>query len=428
MKALVIGSGGREHCIAWKLKQSSQCDEVLVLPGNPGMNQDDGLRTVSGEINADAIQQISIQEQIDLIVIGPEAPLCQGLATELRSRNLVCFGPDKEAAKLESSKIFSKELMIKANVPTTDFKSFENSASAQTFIAESGWNNFVVKLSGLAAGKGVFVCQDSAQAKDAVKKIMDENLLGVEDRSLLIEKTAKGKEVSAFVVCDGVDYQFLGYACDYKRIRDGDSGPNTGGMGTYSPVDWVTKRLHQNVIERVVEPTLHQLKNEGNQFQGILFIGLMVEDENNFNVLEYNVRLGDPETQVLLPLYEGDLFELFFTAAKGKITKQQVTENTGAAVHVVCSAYGYPGTEGVPVRKGDQIEVSPELLNSKDNEDSKVFFAGVKEVNGKLQTNGGRVLGITCLANDKSSARQKAYSRIEGIRFQDMFFRKDIAK
>jgi phosphoribosylamine--glycine ligase len=426
MNVLIIGQGGREHCIAWKVLKSSLCKHVFVSPGNPGMELEKNLSTVKLSHNPQSIQSFAKENQVELVVIGPEVPLCEGLVDELEAVGLICFGPNKMAAKLESSKIFSKEIMNKACIATAKYQDFSDSEKALAFIEQTPWQKMVVKLDGLAAGKGVFVCPDKQLAKEAVDKIMVQNLLEVKDQTIIIEQLVTGREVSAFLVCDGENFQFLGYACDYKRIRDNEQGANTGGMGTYSPVDWVSDKLHKNIIDQVVTPTLATMKNQGHPFKGILFIGLMVADEDNFNVLEYNVRLGDPETQTLLALYNDDFLELILNASKAKLPPNNFKVNSQQyAVHVVCSAFGYPGTEGEKVRKGDPISIAKEL---KDQEDLKIFYAGVNLQDGVMVTSGGRVLGLTAIAPTKEQARQKVYSEIKKIEFKDMHFRRDIAK
>ncbi|MDD4972813.1 MAG: phosphoribosylamine--glycine ligase [Bacteriovorax sp.] len=432
MKILIIGSGGREHAIAHKLSLSSDVSGIIVSPGNAGMEKTlPGIKTQ--KIAADDIEALlsfALKEQIALTIVGPEATLSLGIVNLFRANNLLIVGSTKEASLLETSKAFAKKIMNEAGVPTAAFSEFFEAEIALQFIHSSPHTKMVVKCDGLAAGKGVVVCQNKTEAINAVNALMKDKLLGENIDHIIIEDFLEGIEVSAFALCDGESFSFLGTACDHKRLRDGDMGPNTGGMGVFSPASIFSIADELWINENVFAPMLNTMKKNGTPFTGILFAGLM-KTKHGWSVLEFNVRFGDPETQVLLPLIEEDLLPWFKASAAGTISELQnklgrlsPRKSNLVGVHVVMAAHGYPGTEGVKVRSGDKIQFDKNFnLDSKDY----LFFAGVDGIGSDLVTKGGRILGITALSEKFSSARKNAYDLISKIHFDGAQFRRDIA-
>ncbi|MBC7537259.1 MAG: phosphoribosylamine--glycine ligase [Bacteriovorax sp.] len=431
MKVLIIGSGGREHAIAEKVSLSNEVSAVFVCPGNPGMKK------MIPEIKLEAISASDIEgllnfakkEKIGLTIVGPEATLSLGIVDLFRANNLLIVGSTQKASLLETSKSFAKKIMNEAGVPTAGFSEFFQAEAALAYIESLKNTKMVVKCDGLAAGKGVVVCLNKTEACEAVNALMKDKLLGENVDHIIIEDFLEGVEVSAFALCDGDSFSFLGTACDHKRLLDGDLGPNTGGMGVFSPASVYSAEDELWVNENVFTPMLSAMKKNGSPFSGILFAGLM-KTRHGWAVLEFNVRLGDPETQVLLPLIEEDLLPWFRASAEGNILGLQNKLGSTSpkklnlvGVHVVMAAHGYPGTEGVKVRSGDIIEFNK---NFKPSNKDYLFFAGVEKSGLELVTKGGRVLGISSIEENFSKARKNAYDLISQIHFDGAQFRRDI--
>ncbi|MEI7833320.1 MAG: phosphoribosylamine--glycine ligase [bacterium] len=414
MKVLVIGSGGREHALVWKLAQSARVAKIYCAPGNGGTG--DLAENIALDVaDIAGLADFATREGIDLTVVGPEVPLVAGLADEFAARGLRVYGPHAAAAMLEGSKIFAKEVMTRANIPTAAYMAFDNYAEAENWLntqpAEKPW---VVKADGLAAGKGVLICDDRAEALAAVHSVLVEKEFGDSGARVLVEERLAGYEVSLLAICSGTECLALVPAQDYKRIGEGDTGPNTGGMGNYSPVPEFSAELLEFGVEQVVKPTLREVP-----FIGTLFVGLMIT-ANGPQVLEYNVRFGDPETQVVLPRLESDLVEVFEAAIDGKLADIKLQWSPRKAVTVVLAAGGYPGnyTKGTPINGVGKAGELPDVT---------VFHAGTRIIDGKLCTNGGRVLNVTALGDTFADAIDSVYTAIEEINWDGMTYRKDIA-
>jgi phosphoribosylamine--glycine ligase len=433
MKVLILGQGGREHAIAHKLSLSPMVDKVYVYPGNPGMD--------SGKLSIESLHYLNLNHQdlvnfcknknVDLTIVGPEVYLSEGIVDLFNENNLLIVGPTKAASRLESSKVFAKEIMSKSNVPTASYGEFRDAPMALKYIENSSSEKMVVKCNGLAAGKGVVVCLTKEEAKKAVTAFMLEAVLGFNEEHIIIEEYLEGSEVSVFALCDGEDFINLGSACDHKRLREGNLGPNTGGMGTYAPCPFLSENDHIYINQNIFSPVLKTMKQMGFSFNGILFAGLM-KTKDGLKVLEFNVRLGDPETQSLLPLINEDIAPMLLAAAQGQLAnfkqinhKSFVSLKNQKAVHIVLAAFGYPGTEGITVRSGDKITISE---NFRKSDSDFLYFSGVKQINDDLVTNGGRVMGITALAESFSLARSHAYENCELVEFSGLQKRSDIAK
>ncbi len=417
MKVLVIGSGGREHAIAWKLAQSRVVDKIYCVPGNAGISEIAECVEVESK-NLSSLLDFVKYEWIDLTVVGPEDPLAHGIVDIFQKEGRKIIGPTKAAAQLESSKVFAKEFMKRHKIPTADYKVFTSYTHAEEYIRLKG-TPIVLKADGLAAGKGVFVCQNYDEAIDALKLIMKEKVFGSAGDRVVIEECLKGKEVSYLVFTDGQHIVPMVTSKDHKRLLDKDEGPNTGGMGTFSPNPIITPELEKDILETVIKPTIKGLKLEGIVYKGILYAGLMIANNKPY-VLEFNCRFGDPETQVILPRLETDLLDIFMAIAEGKLNKIEVKWKTCASLCVILASEGYPGKykKGIPI---EGLEFVKEL------KDIMVFHAGTKfNEEGKIITNGGRVLGLTALGMDIKEARQKAYNAIDLINFEGMQYRKDI--
>ncbi len=420
MKVLVIGSGGRESALAWKLAQSSKVNKVYIASGTQGAGTRDKVEHLNNlsSNNYEELANFALKEKIDLTVVGPDQALADGCVDIFKSKKLRVFGPSQAAAEAESSKAFAKNIMVAANIPTAEYRTFENPGEAVLFIDAVEWDGVVVKKDGLALGKGVVVCQSKDQAKEVARLFLEDPAC----EKIVVEELLVGKEVSYFCLCDGKTFYTLGHACDYKRIRTNDEGPNTGGMGAYCPADWLSDFHEDEIEQRVIQPFIHEMSNRGKHFMGTLFVGLIMT-ANGPKVLEFNVRFGDPETQAILPLLDEDLFDLLMNCCEGKAERRRCKLKPGSSVHVVAAAQGYPGTEGEPVRKGDEIEIKPDELRG-----SHLFLAGVKIEDGKYITNGGRVLGLTQVAKDRKEARKNIYEGIRGVKFEGMQFRSDIGR
>lgn len=419
MKVLVIGQGGREHTFVWKLKQSPSVTEVYCAPGNAGTALD--CRNV--DIKATDISRLvkfAQTEKIDLTVVGPEVPLVAGVVDEFLKAGLRIFGPSKKAAELEGSKKFCKELLKKANVPTADFRVFTNAAEAMTYVAERETEGFVIKADGLCAGKGVSVCSTKEEANDAIKRMLLQKEFGDAGNRILVEEKLDGQELSLLAIVDGHTIVPLEAAQDHKAAHDGDIGPNTGGMGSYSPTPLITPEIVDFVVGKILVPTVHEMKKEGRPFRGCLYAGLMLTHQGP-KVLEYNVRFGDPETQVILMRLKSDLGQILYAAAEGKLEDIPPLEwDPRPAVCVVMASAGYPGDyeKGKPIRGLDEAARIP---------DSKVFHAGTMQAGDQVLSDGGRVLGVTALGENLSQAKLRAYQAVKCIRWDGAWCRKDIS-
>ena len=422
MRVLVIGSGGREHALVWKIAQSKLADKIFCAPGNGGIAQAGECIDIKAD-NISALLDFAKKEKIDLTVVGPEAPLALGIVDEFNNYKLRIFGPDKSASRLEASKVFAKELMAKYNVPTADFKIFDHADEAHKYIEKKN-APCVVKADGLAQGKGVIVAQTIDEAKQAVTSIMQEKIFGEAGNKVIIEDCLEGQEASIVVITDSKKVLPLAAAQDHKRIFDHDSGPNTGGMGAYSPAPVVTQELFNEISEKIINRTIDGLIKEGINYTGILYAGIMLTKDGP-KALEFNVRFGDPETQAVLPRLKSDLLEVMLTASEGKLSRFKTLKwDSRACVCVVCASQGYPGEYD----KGKEISGLDEAAKL---EDVVVFHAGtkkqMKEGRWQILTNGGRVLGVTGLGNTIKDAVEITYQAVEKIHFKGMHYRRDIA-
>lgn len=417
MKILIIGSGGREHALVWKIKQSELVGEIFVIPGNGGT----GAIAKNIAIRQEDVPEIAdfvLREKIDLTVVGPEAPLVVGIVDEFEKRNLKIFGPSQKAACLEGSKIFAKELMAKYNIPTAPFEIFDNSRKAVKFI-EQKKSPLVIKADGLAAGKGVIVCDTKKQALLAVEEIMVKEKFGEAGRRIIIEEKLIGQEASIIALSDGESVLALDSSQDHKQIYDGDKGPNTGGMGAYSPAPVVTKEIFDYTMDKIIKNTVLSMKKENTPYRGVLYAGIMITKEGP-KTLEFNVRFGDPETQALLPRLNSDLADLILAACGGKLGDKKIAWNKKSCVSVVMVSGGYPGD----YEKGKEIIGIEEAENLKD---VVVFHAGTKKEGGEILTSGGRVLNVSALGDTVKAAQGFAYKAVSKIKFDGMYYRKDIA-
>jgi phosphoribosylamine--glycine ligase len=415
MKLLVIGSGGREHAIAWRLAGSPRVQKVYVAPGNGGTAREAGLENVA--IAAiDELAEFALSENIHFTVVGPEAPLAEGIVDLFRSKGLRIFGPTKACAQLESSKQFAKEFMTRHRIPTAEFSSFSEARAAHDYIEARG-APIVVKADGLAAGKGVIVAASTEEAHQAIERILVEGAMGEAGKRVVVEEFLEGEEASFIVLADGEHILPLATSQDHKRLRDGDLGPNTGGMGAYSPAPVVTPELHARVLREIIQPVLTGMSDEGHPYSGFLYAGLMIDGSGNPRALEFNCRLGDPETQPIMLRLKSDLFELIESALNGKLDRVEVDWDRRAALGVVLAASGYPD---VP-KKGDVVTGLPSPA-----EDFRVFHSGTALKDGTIVTSSGRVLCVTALGDTIRMAQRRAYDAGKGIRFDGMQYRRDI--
>ncbi|MFN7573314.1 MAG: phosphoribosylamine--glycine ligase [Betaproteobacteria bacterium] len=415
MKVLVIGNGGREHALAWRLAQSDRVQRVYVAPGNGGTATDPRLEGAP-ITDLPALADFVEREGIGLTVVGPEAPMAAGVVNLFRSRGLRIFGPTREAAQLESSKDFAKAFMQRHGIPTAQYRTFTDAAAARAYVAERG-APIVVKADGLAAGKGVVVAQTVAEAQAAIDAMLVDNRFGTSGARVVIEDFLAGEEASFIVMSDGRHALALATSQDHKRLLDGDAGPNTGGMGAYSPAPIVTPALHARVMREIVLPTIHGMAADGHTYIGFLYAGLMIDAAGNPKTLEFNCRLGDPEAQPILARMKSDLVDLVDAALDGKLDQAEVEWDRRTALAVVVAAHGYPDAP----RKGDAITRLPA-----DSEDCIVFHAGTERHDGKLTVTGGRVLAITALGDSVRAARSRAYAAVEQVEFAGMQYRRDI--
>jgi phosphoribosylamine--glycine ligase len=415
MKLLVVGSGGREHALAWKLAQSPRVQLVYVAPGNGGTAQDERLRNIDVSEPA-ALADFAEKEQIAFTLVGPEAPLAAGIVNLFRSRGLKIFGPTKEAAQLESSKDFAKAFMKRHAIPTAEYETFADVAAAHAYLDAKG-APIVIKADGLAAGKGVVVAQTLQEAHAAVDMMLSDNKLGDAGARVVIEEFLAGEEASFIVMVDGKHVLPLASSQDHKRLLDGDQGPNTGGMGAYSPAPIVTPQLHARVMREIILPTVRGMEKEGIRYTGFLYAGLMIDAQGNPKTLEFNCRMGDPETQPIMARLKGDYSKVVEQAIAGTLDTVELEWDRRTALGVVLAAYNYPDTP----RKGDRISDIPA-----ETSDSVTFHAGTTLADGKLTTSGGRVLCVVGLADSVRSAQSVAYETINQISFDGMQYRRDI--
>ena len=416
MKLLLIGSGGREHALAWKLAQSPRVQKVFVAPGNGGTATENGAENVALSAIPELIA-FARKEKIYLTVVGPEAPLAAGVVDAFRDAGLKIFGPSRAAAQLESSKDFAKSFMERHKIPTALHKTFDNAEEAKAFVTRRG-APIVVKADGLAAGKGVVVATSVAEAHAAIDQMLTRKSLGDAGARLVIEEFLQGEEASFIVMSDGTHVLPLATSQDHKRLRDGDEGPNTGGMGAYSPAPVVTPKVHARAMREIIQPAIQGMAQDGTPYVGFLYAGLMIDKNGNPKTLEFNCRLGDPETQPIILRLKSDLLELLERALDGTLHQVEPQWDRRAALGVVVAAHGYPDEP----RKGDLISGLP-----KAEPDCVVFHAGTKLQDRKIVTSGGRVLCVTALGDSVKMARTRAYETLERIRFDGMQFRKDIA-
>ncbi|MAT69459.1 MAG: phosphoribosylamine--glycine ligase [Planctomycetaceae bacterium] len=419
MKVLVVGGGGREHALAWKLSQGAQVDRVFVAPGNAGTASDaENVDIADGDIPA--LVKFAQDNQIGLAVVGPEAPLAAGAVDAFAAAKIPAFGPSRQAAELEASKVFCKNLLRHADVPTADFRTFTSASAAEKYVQSRDDLPVVVKADGLAAGKGVIVCSNRDEALEAVRRIAVDREFADAGTQLVIEERLIGQEASVLALTDGRAIVTLPAAQDHKPAYDGDRGPNTGGMGAYSPTPLVSDELIRTIEERVLVPTVHQMKRSRRPFRGVLYAGLMITN-SGLKVLEYNVRFGDPECQPLMMRLNSNLAELLLACAEGRLEDAPPPQwDPRPAVCVVMASEGYPGSypKGLPIRGLDDAAAVPDV---------KVFHAGTALKDGQVVTNGGRVLGVTGLGDSIAKAKLAAYSAVKCIRWEGAWCRKDIA-
>lgn len=418
MKVLVIGSGGREHALVWKIAQSPMVSEIYCAPGNAGI---EGLASLI-DIKADNIHgflDFANENNIDLTIVGPEGPLTLGIVDLFEKAGLKIFGPSQKAAELEGSKAYSKDLLKKYNIPTANYKLFTSPQDARIYLRNQKFP-IVIKADGLAAGKGVMICDSLENSFKAIDEIMGKKIFGDAGNKIVIEEFLEGEEASVLAFSDGENVLPLEPAQDHKAIYDGDRGPNTGGMGAYSPAPIVTDTLAKDILENILKPTIKALAQEGRVYKGIIYAGLMITNYS-VKVLEFNVRFGDPETQPILMRMESDIVPIFLASINGTLNTQELKWKNKASVCVVMASKGYPGS----YPKGEEISGLSKLNNS-DN--TIIFHAGTKKDNNKLLTNGGRVLGVTSLGNNISEAIKNSYQAVSQISWKNSYYRKDIGK
>ncbi len=416
MKALVIGSGGRESALVWKLSQSKKIDKIYLAPGNAG-NEHIAERVNISAADIDGLKTFAVENSIDITIVGPEAPLVKGIVDEFEKQGLLIFGPSKQASQMEGSKAFAKKLLLDFGIPTADGIIFDNYENAQAHI-HALQRPVVIKADGLAAGKGVILADNEAEALDALKRIMQDKEFGDAGDQVVIEEKLIGFEMSILAICCGTDYKLLVASQDHKPIFEGNKGPNTGGMGAYSPVSQFTEE-HLEESAHIIEKTLQALSEYGINYKGILYAGLMITDKGP-KVLEFNVRFGDPETQAVLPRMTSDIIDPILSVARGRGLKETKIEWTDqSCVAVVAASQGYPGS----YKKGHIINGIEE---ARQDQDVLVFTAGCEQINEDIVTSGGRVLAVSALGSNFTLAREKAYNALQKIHFTDIFYRKDI--
>jgi len=419
-KVLVIGGGGREHALSWKLAQSNHVDTVFAAPGNPGSSNE--AKIINIEIKATEIEQLihfAVAESIDLVVVGPEDPLVAGIVDEFEKIGIKCFGPTAKAAQLEGSKAFAKGFMQKYRIPTATYQSFADPHSAKEFLKNSAYP-MVIKADGLAAGKGVFIVNNFTMAEKSVDEIMTDHKFGTAGATIVVEKFLEGEEASFIAMVDGVNILPLATSQDHKAIEDGDTGLNTGGMGAYSPVPFIDADLQRKIMDQIMLPTVHGMTNEGIPYRGFLYAGLMISDQNEPKVLEFNCRFGDPETQPIMMRLSSDLFELIQACFDETIESFPIKWDDRAALGVIMASSGYP----------EKYETGKEIngLDAADLADPavKIFHSGTATLNDHIVTNGGRVLCVTALGRDVKQAKKVAYEAVNKVTWNGVYYRRDI--
>lgn len=418
MKVLVIGNGGREHALAWKIAQSSLVSKVFVAPGNAGTALESGLENINIKAtDVSGLLNFAQQEQIDLTIVGPEAPLVIGVVDSFQKAGLKIFGPTKSASQLEGSKAFTKDFLARHNIPTAEYQNFTEVEPALAYIHEKG-APIVIKADGLAAGKGVIVAMTLEEAEAAVKDMLAGNAFGDAGHRVVIEEFLEGEEASFIVMVDGKHVEPMATSQDHKRVGDGDTGLNTGGMGAYSPAPVVTDEVFANIMNQIIYPTVNGMAQEGNVYVGFLYAGLMIDKEGNPKVIEFNCRFGDPETQPIMMRLQSDLIKLCLAAVNGKLDTVKSKWDPRPALGIVMAAGGYPGDYNTQ----DEIIGLP----TESSLDCKVFHAGTSFEKGQVFTNGGRVLCVTALGNTVLDAQQRAYQQVNNIRWHGCFYRHDI--
>ncbi|MFH1006504.1 MAG: phosphoribosylamine--glycine ligase [Candidatus Latescibacterota bacterium] len=416
MRVLVVGSGGREHTLVWKIAQSVGGNRIFAAPGNPGMAQMAECVDIAADDVA-GLLAFALRERIDLTVVGPEVPLALGIVDRFEEHGLKIFGPSGRAAQIESSKGFSKDLMAKYGIPTARYERFTSSEDAIEYVRVQG-APIVVKADGLASGKGVLICQTEAEAVSAVQSILDEQAFGAAGREVVVEEFLQGEEASILALTDGKTILPLVSSQDHKAIFDGDRGPNTGGMGAYAPAPVVTETVLKRVMEQVLRPAVAGMAAEGREYKGVLYAGLMIKDEK-LKVVEFNCRFGDPESQVVLPLLKADLVDLMMAVSEGRLGEMVLESSGETAVCVVIASGGYPGSYETGKRITG-LEAAQEMAGV------EVFHAGTAMRDGSIVTQGGRVLGVTAMGTDIGRAIDRAYEAVGKIQFEGAYYRKDI--
>jgi len=418
MKILVTGSGGREHALAWKAAQSKGVEIVYVAPGNAGTQLEEKLENVPIDVmDFESLAEFAGVNKVDLTIVGPENPLVAGCVDYFKQKQLRCFGPSSLAARLEGSKSFSKDFLKRHSIPTAEYGSFEDYEQASAFVREKG-APIVIKADGLAAGKGVVVASTVDEALRSIEDMLSGNAFGEAGERIIIEEFLSGEEASFIVIADGEHVLPFASSQDHKAVYDGDKGPNTGGMGAYSPAPVVTAEVHNRILAEVIEPTIAGMKQEGNSYTGFLYAGLMIAPDGSPKVIEYNCRFGDPETQPVMLRMKSDLVQLCNLALDGQLAGKQIDFDPRVALTVVLAAGGYP----LDYNKADPISGLPAEID----ETEKVFHAGTLQKDGNIVTNGGRILGVTALGQTVSEAQSKAYRLTERISWDKIYYRRDI--
>ena len=417
MKVLVVGSGGREHALAWKISKSSLVSEIFVAPGNGGTENEKSIQNISIASNdIEGLSNFAKKSGIDLTIVGPEDPLVNGITDKFQNKGLLCFGPSKDAARLEGSKEFMKDFLLRNEIPTASYETFTDSEKAINYIKKQGCP-IVIKADGLAAGKGVTVAFDIDQAIEAVNQALNSKVFGDAGAKIVVEEYLEGEEASFIVLTDGNKVIPFASSQDHKARDNGDLGPNTGGMGAYSPAPVVTNSVHEKILKEVIYPTVEGLNSEGSTYCGFLYAGVMVDEKQNIKVLEFNCRFGDPETQPIMMRLKTDLAALCLKACKKELSNEELDWDTRKSLGVVMASGGYPYN----YKKGDIIQGIME-----ESEDLKVFHAGTIFEEGSIKSNGGRVLCVTTLGESVLLAQKKAYDAISKIKWKDCFYRNDI--
>ncbi|MDY7028399.1 MAG: phosphoribosylamine--glycine ligase [Spirochaetota bacterium] len=421
MKIMVIGSGGREHALCWKLSRSPQVESIICAPGNGGTANTPRCSNLDA-VEVEEQVRAAVDERIDLVIIGPEAPLVDGLADLMRAEGIPTVGPGSDAAVLEGSKAAAKEFMVRHGIRTAEYRRFEREegAAARDYVRSAAYP-LVIKADGLAAGKGVTICETVEEALATIRRLFEDDFLKESGRTIVIEQFLDGREVSILTLCDGSRGIPLISAMDHKRIGENDIGPNTGGMGAIAPNPFFTKELREDFEEAILKPTLRGLKADGLDYRGIIFFGLMLHGDRNY-LLEYNVRFGDPETQAVLPLLDEDLADLMLRTAEGRLEERSLNYLGGAACNVVMASGGYPGKYEV----GEPIRFSIPASGEQDLPGVSFFIAGARQRNGVLETSGGRVLSVTGIGDTPEEALARAYEAAGAVDFKGKYLRRDI--